>query len=376
MPSGGTLTIRVVELPIISTLDFQGNKRLKDEELSEIITSKSRSVFSSATAEADAAAIADVYRARGRLAASVEPKIIPRGNGRVDLVFEIAEGRVVENENITFVGNRAFSDRRLRQVLQTKQAGFFRQLIRRDTFDADRLEIDKKVLADFYLSRGYADVQVVDASADLARERDASFISFNLREGAQYSFGAVRVTSEVADLDVAAFSAALRLKSGTVYSPSQVESNIARLEQVAQRLGLNFIKVEPRLNRNPDTQTIDLDLVVMRGERLFVERIDIEGNTTTLDQVVRRQFKSAEGDAFDPSEIRKTAERIRALGFFSAAAVDATQGSSPDRVVVNVDLEEVPTGSFCPLVLPMAPIMAPAYCWAIARQIFWGAAKV
>lgn len=345
VPSGATLTIKVEELPIISTLDFQGNKRLKDEELTAVIVSKSRRVFSAATAEEDAAAITELYRARGRLAASVEPKIIPRGAGRVDLVFEIIEGRVVENESIAFIGNRDFSDRRLRQVLQTKQAGFFRQLIRRDSFDAERLEVDKQMLRDFYLSRGYADIEVIDASADLSRERDASFISFTLREGAQYSFGDVTVVSEIADLDTADFAAELRLTSGEIYSPSLIERSISRLEDVAIRKDLSFVQVEPRITRNAETQTIDVDLVLKRGQRVFVERIDIEGNTTTLDQVVRRQFKSAEGDAFNPREIRQAAERIRALGFFANASVDAAQGSSTEQVVVNVDLEEAPTGS-------------------------------
>ncbi len=345
VPSGATLTIKVEELPIISVLDFQGNKRLKDEELSAAISSESRRVFSAATAEEDAATITELYRARGRLAATVEPKIIPRGPGRVDLVFEITEGRVVENESIDFVGNRDFSDRRLRQVLQTKQAGFFRQLIRRDTFDAGRLEVDKQMLRDFYLSRGYADIEIVDASADLTRERDASFISFTLREGAKYSFGAVNVVSEIADLDTADFAAALRLTSGETFSPSLIDSSISRLEDVATRKDLSFVQVEPRITRNPETQTIDLDLVLKRGERIFVERIDIEGNTTTLDQVVRRQFKSAEGDAFNPREIRQAAERIRALGFFATANVEASQGTSSEQVVVNVDVEETPTGS-------------------------------
>lgn len=345
LPRGNTLTIKVVELPVIGTVDFQGNKRLKDEELTAVITSQSRRVFSASTAEADAASITEVYRARGRLAASVDPKIIPRGPGRVDLVFEIIEGRVVENESISFVGNRVFSDRRLRQVLQTKQAGFFRQVIRRDTFDVERLEVDKQMLRDFYLSRGYADVEVIDASADLTRERDASFISFTLREGQRYTFGAVDVVSEITDLDVADFADALRIQEGDIYSPLSVETSINRLEAVAVRKDLNFVQVEPRITRNPENQTLDLDLVLKRGQKLFVERIDIEGNTTTIDQVVRRQFKSAEGDAFNPREVRQAAERIRALGFFTTASVDAAPGSTGEQVVVNVDVEETPTGS-------------------------------
>lgn len=345
LPEGGVLTIKVVELPIISTLDFQGNKRINDEELATIIMSKARNVFSAATAEADALAIADLYRARGRLAASVEPKIIPRDNGRLDLVFEITEGRVVENESIEFVGNRIFSDRRLRQVLQTKQAGLFRQLIRRDSFDPNRLELDKQSLLDFYRSRGYADVQVMDATAELSRERDATFLVFTLMEGPRYAFGDVKVSSEVAEISPDEYADALRLKSGQVYDPSKIQTNIQRLEQVATRNGLNFVKVEQRVTRNADTQTIDVEFVIQRGERLFVERIDIEGNTTTLDQVVRRQFDTAEGDAFNNSDVRRSAEKIRGLGFFSTAEVQALPGSSPDKVVVNVDLQEAPTGS-------------------------------
>jgi outer membrane protein insertion porin family len=344
-PKGQVLTIRVTELPIIGRVDFQGNKRLKDEDLSKVVTSQGLKVFSPATAEKDAAAIAEFYTARGRLAASVVPKIIPRGAGRVDLVFEIDEGRVVENESIDFVGNRAFSDRRLRQVLQTKQAGLLRELIRRDTFDAERLELDKQLLRDFYLSRGFADVQVVDASADLARERDASFVVYTLREGPQYKFGALSIDSQIADLDLADFTAALRLRQGQVYSPLQVEGEIARLEAIALRKGLNFVQVEPRVTRHANTQSIDLQLILKRGERIFVERIDIEGNTTTLDQVIRRQFKAAEGDAFNPREIREAAERIRALGFFASAEVAAAPGASQEQVVVNVDLEEAPTGA-------------------------------
>jgi outer membrane protein insertion porin family len=344
-PRGGQLVITVTELPIINVLDFQGNKRLDDEELAAVISSQARRVFSSAKAEADAAIIADLYSVRGRLAATVTPKIIPRDNGRVDLVFEIVEGRVVENESITFVGNRAFSDRRLRQVLQTKQAGLFRELIRRDTFDEARLELDKQLVRDFYLSRGYADIEILDASVDLARERDATFIAMTLQEGPRYSLGTVQVLSEVPDIDLAEYTAQLRMGSGDIYSPTLVDTNIARLEAIIDRAGLSFVQVEPRISRNPETQTLDIDLVLVRGERVFVERIDIEGNTTTIDQVVRRQFRTAEGDGFSPRDVRQAAERIRALGFFSDAAVNAQAGSAPDKVVVNVDLVEAPTGS-------------------------------
>ncbi len=344
-PKGGTLVIRVKEYPTVNVVDFQGNKRIKDENLLEVITSKSRLIYSPSKAEADAATIAEQYRVTGRTAATVEPRIIRRSDNRVDLVFEIQEGKTVEIERLSFVGNRAFSDRRLRQILETKQAGFLRQVIKRDTFLNERLEVDKQMLRDFYLSRGYVDFEILDASAELARERDATFLSFSVREGRSFNVGAVSTVSEVEGVDAAEFDAVRKLRSGVTYTPAIIENNVARMETLALRKGLNFIIVEPRITRNDRNQVIDVQFVLTRGQKVFVERIDIEGNTTTLDQVVRRQFRSIEGDPFNPREIRQAAERIRALGYFSNAEVDAQQGSAPDQVVVNVDLEEQPTGS-------------------------------
>ena len=345
LPQGGTLLIKVKELPMVNVVDFQGNKLVKDEKLTELVKSKSRLVYNPAQAEADAAQISEAYRVQGRLAATVDPKIIRRSDNRVDLVFEITEGKVVENEGISFVGNRSFSDRRLKQVLQTKQAGFLRQLIKSDTFVPERLEVDKQMLRDFYMSRGYIDVQVVDATGQLSRERDATFVTYTVKEGQSWKIGRVSTVSEVEGVDAAEFAAVQKMRSGVTYSPSIIENNIARMENLALRKGLNFVSVEPRLIRNERGQTLDVEYVIRRGDKVFVERIDIEGNTTTLDQVVRRQFRTVEGDPFNPREIRQAAERIRALGFFTDAKVDAKPGSNPDEIVVNVDLEEKPTGS-------------------------------
>lgn len=345
VPQGSTLVIRVVEYPIVNVISIEGNKRLKDERLAELIQSQPRRIYSPSQAEADAAAIAEAYRVSGRLAASVTPKIIRRSDNRVDLVFEISEGRVVENERISFTGNKAFTDRRLRQVLETKQAGFLRNLIQRDTYVAERLELDKKVLTDFYLSRGFIDFQVLDASAELSRERDATFVTFTVREGVAYDIGTVTTVSEVEGLDAAEFQAVQKIRAGQTYSPLLIDNNITRMETLALKKGLNFVRVEPRITRNPVGQVVDVEFAIVRGERIFVERIDIEGNTTTLDQVIRRQFRTVEGDPFNPREIRQAAERIRALGFFADAQVNADQGSAPDQVVVNVDVEEQPTGS-------------------------------
>jgi outer membrane protein insertion porin family len=345
VPQGSTLLIRVVEYPIVNVISIEGNKRLKDERLSELIQSQPRRIYSPSLAESDAAAIAEAYRVAGRLAATVTPKIIRRSDNRVDLVFEITEGRVVENERISFVGNKAFSDRRLRQILETKQAGFLRNLIQRDTFVAERLDLDRKMLTDFYLSRGFIDFQVLDASADVTRERDATFVTFTLREGLSWNIGKTTTVSEVEGVDAAEFEAVQKISAGQTYSPLLIDNNITRMETLALKKGLNFIRVEPRITRDPRNQALDIEFAIVRGERVFVERIDIEGNTTTLDQVIRRQFRTVEGDPFNPREIRQSAERIRALGFFADAQVNADQGSGPDQVVVNVDVEEQPTGS-------------------------------
>ncbi|MGL4319999.1 MAG: outer membrane protein assembly factor BamA [Paracoccaceae bacterium] len=345
VPQGGTLIVRVQEYPIVNVISFEGNRRLDDEQLAEAIATESRRIFSPSTAEADAAAITEIYRVTGRIAATVTPQVIRRDDNRVDLVFEIAEGRVVEVERLSFVGNRAFSDRRLRQVLETKQAGLLRTVVQADTFVAERLELDKQLLRDFYLSRGYIDFEVVDASAEITQERDATFVAFSVREGRPFTIGSVSTVSEIDGVDAAAYEDAVRLRPGVTYSPAIIENNIARLEAVALRQGLNFVTIEPRIERNDRGQMLDVTFAIVRGQKVFVERIDIEGNTTTLDQVIRRQFRTVEGDPLSPREVRRAAERIRALGFFANAAVEAEAGSSPDQVVVNVDVEEQPTGS-------------------------------
>lgn len=344
-PRGNTLVVRVVEFPTVNRIAFEGNERLDDETLAQIIQSQSRRVFSPATAEADAARITEAYSQQGRIAARVQPKVIRRSDNRVDLVYEVFEGGVSEIERIGFAGNQVFSDRRLRRVLETKQAGIFRALIQSDTFIEDRIEFDRQVLRDFYQSRGYVDFRTTGVNAELSEERDGYFITFNVEEGQQFNFGEVTATSDLAEVDPDVFQRAIRLRSGRTYSPTAVETEIARLERLAIREGLNFVRVEPRVTRNDRDLTLDVEFLLTRGERVFVERIDIEGNTTTLDRVVRRQFRVVEGDPFNPREIRESAERVRALGFFGDANVEAREGSTPQQVVIDVDVEERPTGS-------------------------------
>lgn len=345
VPQGNTLLIRVSEFPIIGIVNFEGNRRIDDDVITNVVQTQSGRVLSPSMVEADARAIAELYSQRGRSAAEITPRIIPRGNNRVDLAFEIAEGNVVEIERLSFVGNNAYSSYRLRQVLDTKQAGLLRWFVQRDTFVAERINLDRQLLTDFYQSRGYVDFEILSVTSELARERDGFFLTFNLREGLQYRFGNTTVVSEVEGIDAADYAAELRLRPGTIFSPTVLDQNIARLERLAERRGLRFIRAEPRFTRDNRNQIIDVEFALVRGERVFVERIDIQGNTTTLDRVVRRQFTSAEGDPLNPREIRAAAERIRALGYFSDVDVDTRQGSGPDQAIVDVELEETTTGS-------------------------------
>ncbi len=344
-PSGGTLVINVVELPTLNRVRFEGNKRIKDDVLAQLVTSTERRVFNPAQAEADAAAISEAYSNDGRLSARVQPRIIRRNQNRVDLVFEIFEGDNVEVERLSFVGNRVYSDRRLRRVLGTKQAGLFRRLVRRDTFVESNVEADKQMLRDFYLSRGYVDMRTEAVNAELTRERDGYFVAYNITEGQQFRFGKINVVSEMPNVSAEAYRKIIKVRPGVIYSPTLVEGDIARLESKAGRDGVDFMRVEPRVERNERDLTLDITYVISRGPRIFVERIDIEGNTTTQDQVIRRQFDSVEGDPFNPREIREAAERIRALDYFESAEVNAREGSSGEQVVIDVNVEEKPTGS-------------------------------
>ncbi len=344
-PRGGTLVIKVTELPTLNRVRFEGNKRIKDAVLTQLVKSSERRVFNPAQAEADAALISEAYANEGRIAARVNPRIIRRSQNRVDLVFEIFEGDNVEIERLSFAGNRVYSDRRLRRILGTKQAGLFRRLVKRDTFVEDRITVDQQLLQDFYYSRGYVDFRTQAVNAELTENRDGYFVQYNITEGQQFKFGAITVVSEMDGVDAATYQRIVKTRPGGVYSPVLVERDISRLERQGIRDGVDFMRVEPVITRNERDLTLDITYRISRGERIFVERIDIEGNTSTLDRVIRRQFDSVEGDPFNPREIRESAERIRALDYFGKADVNAREGSSPEQVVVDVDVEEKPTGA-------------------------------
>ena len=342
---GRVLIIVVDEYPTVNQISFEGNKKFTDEKLASFIVTKSNLVFTPARLEKDLTAIKSVYRNSGRLLAKVKPKIINLSNNRVNLVFEIYEGNVVEIEKISFVGNREFSNRRLRRVLSSKQAGFLRKIILRDTLIEEKISLDRRLLADFYRSRGFADFKINGVNTELTEEKDGFFITYNITEGPQFTVGDVKLVSNVKDVNASEFEKFITFKQGETYSPVSLQSTVTQLEEKLQARGFEFVRVKPVVNRNINNLTLDFDLVFEKGDRLFIERIDISGNIATLDRVLRRQFFTVEGDPFNPREIKAAADRIRGLGLFSETDVTTLSGSTNSQVVINAKVVEKPTGS-------------------------------
>jgi outer membrane protein insertion porin family len=346
MPEAGRLVITVSENPTINQIAFEGNSSIKDEVLLQAIQLRPRLAYSVSAAEQDAQAIIDAYRQAGRYAAQVNPVIIRQSDNRVDLVFEVFEGRVTQIQRINFVGNEVFSDRALRRVIESGQANWLSFLFGNVSYDADRLEVDKERLRQFYLERGYVDFEVDSASAELLRERNGFFLNFTLTEGKRYNFGKMSVSSAAAGLNAREFQALLEpVAGGGVYNIKQVNRVIDRMTYQAGQQGYAFVEVRPQVTKNAQNQTVDINFELVEGPRVFVERIDITGNTRTLDRVIRRQFNVVEGDAFNSREVRSAEDNIRGLGFFKNAAVTVRQGSTPQQALINVQVEEQPTGS-------------------------------
>jgi len=345
-PERGRLLIDVTEYATINLIRIEGNKRLKDDALLPLVQSQSRRAFSPRIAEADAQAIAQAYSVSGRLAATVEPKIIRRPDNRVDLVFEVNEGAITDIGRVTFLGNRKFSDRRLKRVIATKQSGLFKNVIKGDTFIEDRIAVDIQRLRAFYEKRGYIDFEVESTTAEFAKQRNSFQVTMNIKEGQKYSFGDVTIISLEDDIDEADYQKLNTIRKGSTYIPEQVDNVLERIDFQASSEGKNFVQSIPRVTRNDDTRTLDIEIEIQRGQRRFVERIDIEGNSTTLDRVIRSKFRTVEGDPFNRREIRNGTSRIRATNFFQNVDVQTREGSSPEQLVVDVDVVEQPTGTF------------------------------
>lgn len=342
---GNGLLIKVKENPIINRVAFEGNKRIDDKTLTAEVQLRPRVVYSPAKAIADAKRIQDIYRRNGRFATTVEPKIIQLEQNRVDLVFEIKEGTRTTVASVLFVGNKIFSDRTLRSQIITHRSAWYRFLSTNDNYDPDRIQADIELLKNYYGQHGYVDFNVLSNSVEFSPERNAFFITFRVEEGNRYKIGSVGLTTNLRNLNIDKLKKLIQSKTGAWYDSSLIEETVANLTEEIGTLGYAFANVEPALNIDRENRRVDIIYQIKEGTKVFVERIDIVGNIRTLDRVIRREFRIAEGDAFNASKLRTTRQRLLNLGYFSKVDIQTKQGSAPDKVVLVVDVQEQSTGS-------------------------------
>jgi outer membrane protein insertion porin family len=344
--AGGRLVVTVVENPVINRVAFEGNKKAKDEQLVAETQSKARGTLSRPMVQADVQRIIEIYHRSGRFDVSVDPKIIELPNNRVDLVFEIKEGEKTGIKEIRFVGAHAYSFGRLKEVIKTSESNFLSFLQTTDIYDPDRIEADRDLLRRFYLKHGYADVRIVAAVGEYDPAKKGFVVTFTIDEGAQYRVGTVDVISNVRAIDPAILRGSLKIGAGAIYNADLVEKSVESMTVQAARQGYAFATVRPRGDRHFDTKTINLAFVVEEGARAYIERINIRGNTRTRDYVIRREFDLGEGDAYNRALIDRAERRLKNLNYFKTVKITNEPGSAPDRVVVNIDVEEMPTGEF------------------------------
>jgi outer membrane protein insertion porin family len=341
---GSTLVITVVENPVVNQVAFEGNREVDKATLTNEVQLKPRSVFTRAKAQADVQRILDVYRRQGRYAASVEPKIIELDSNRVNVVFEISEGGATKVQAINIIGNKAFSDSQIRDIITTTQSGLFDFIKGTNIYDPDRVSLDRELMRQYYLKNGYADVRVASAGAELARDGSGFNITFVVDEGELYTFGKVDIDSSLPGVNPQSLRNELLTTSGGTFDQSAMDRTVERLTLVVSEQGFAFARVRPRATREPGTRSINITYVIDQGPRIYIERINILGNLRTQDYVLRREFRLAEGDAYNPMMVDKAKKRLQALGFFKTVEIKRRSGSAPDRVVLDVEVVEQSTG--------------------------------
>jgi len=341
---GDILVVIVSENPIVNRIAFEGNQRIEDETLQQEIELRPRVVFTRTKVQSDTQRILEIYRRSGRFAATVEPKVIQLEQNRVDLAFEIDEGPLTSIRSINFIGNREFSDSTLRDEVTTVEASFWNFFTSSDTYDPDRLTFDRELLRRFYLNEGYADFRVVSVVAELTPDQQDFIVTFTVEEGPRYKFGKIGLQTTLRNLDPESLRDQVTTEEGDWYDASEVDKTIEALTDAVGDLGYAFVDIRPRVERDRDNLTIDIVYDIQEGPKVFVERIDIEGNVRTLDRVIRREFQVVEGDAFNTSKLRRSRQRVQNLGFFKTVTVENEPGSAPDRTVVKVEVEEQSTG--------------------------------
>jgi outer membrane protein insertion porin family len=341
----GTVTIDVVENPVVNRILLEGNKRIKQEKILPEIKLAPRQIFTRSKVRADVARIIELYKRQGRFAATVEPKMVQLAQNRVDVVFEIQEGPKSKVRQINIIGNEAFGDGQLKGEMITKEARLLSIFSSGTSYDPDRLAFDQQKLRQFYLTQGYADFRVVSAVAELTPDKRDFIITYVVEEGQRYKFGDVAVESQLRDFDSARLTTGLGMKSGDWYNAKLVEDTVEQFTDLAGTFGYAFADVDPQFSRNQDELTMDVKLVLKDAPRVYVERVDLNGNTLTQDKVIRREFRLAEGDAFNSLSVKRSTARIKSLGYFQENfEIEQKDGSTPDRVVLEANVEEKATG--------------------------------
>ncbi len=341
---GSDLVVRVVENPIINRVIFEGNRALNDERLSEEIQAAPRGIFTQSRVQSDVQRILEAYRRTGRFAAQVNPQYRPLDQNRVDLIFEISDGPVTGVRSINFIGNDAYSDTRLRSEIVTRQSRFWRFFSSNDNYDPNRLEFDRELLRQFYQNNGYYDFRVSSAVAELTPDQRDFYVTFTVEEGVQYEFGEIDVETTLDKLNSNALARAVPIAQDSLYRAEQIENAIDTLTFGAGIAGYAFVDIRPQIVPNPDTRKVDVTFVIDEGPRVYIERINIVGNTTTLDQVIRRELRISEGDAFNRRLLDRSRNRIRGLGYFQDVVVEERPGTQADRTEVDIVVSEQPTG--------------------------------
>lgn len=342
---GGNVTITVKENPVVNRIVLEGNKRIKEDKILPEIKLSPRQIFTRSKVRADVARIIELYKRQGRFAAVVEPKMVQLEQNRVDIVYEINEGPKSKVRQINIIGNEEFSDKTLRGQMVTKQARFTRLFSSGTSYDPDRMAFDQQKLRQFYLTKGYADFRVVSAVAELTPDKKDFVITYVVEEGKRYKFADIKVDSQLRDFDGERLASQLPMHKGEWYNAKTVEDTVDRLNQTAGAFGYAFADVRPEYSRDKDNLTMGINFVIAEAPRVYVERIDINGNTLTQDKVIRREFRIAEGDAFNSLQVKRSTNRIKSLGYFQEKfEVEQKPGSGPDRIVLEANVEEKPTG--------------------------------
>ena len=340
----GDLIVEIAENPIINQVTFEGNKALAIKKLTDEVTIKPRGIYTRARVQEDVGKIVELYRLSGRISATVTPKLVQLDQNRVDVVFEIDEGPETGVAAITFLGNTAFSDSDLREVMVTKQSSWWRLFSSNDNYDPNRLDYDREQLRKFYTNRGYYDFRILSSVAELKPDNSAFGMTLTLDEGDRYTFGEVKVVTENDRLNADFLQRLLPIRSGDLYESDRIESAVDTLTFAAGSAGYAFVEINPTYRANPETDKVDVTFNIKEGQRVYIDRINVVGNTRTLDSVIRRELMVGEGDAFNRSLVERSRNNLRGLGFFKDVKIEETRGSAPDRSVVNVTVEEQPTG--------------------------------